>query len=95
MDERKQVGNTEVFFEQKEHIAVLAARDNGWNKEANVVAWNGGEPKIDIRDWSKDHEHMGRGITLTEKEAEKLAKALAQRFMEKQKNEVKKDQYER
>ena len=33
-------------------------------------------PKLDIRDWAPEHEKMGKGITLTEEEAEKLAKYL-------------------
>ena len=39
-----------------EHIAVLEryeGREVPWTKEINVVSWNGGEPKIDIRDWTK------------------------------------------
>lgn len=35
-------------------------------KEINVVAWNGGKPKIDVRDWNSAHDRMSRGITLTE-----------------------------
>lgn len=33
--------------------------------------------KYDIRDWSPDHEKMGKGITLSCKEAEALYKFLA------------------
>jgi hypothetical protein len=38
-----------------EHIGVLDVIDNReekWTKEVNLVAWNGGKPKIDIRDWN-------------------------------------------
>ena len=38
----------------------------------NKVAWNGNKPKWDIRDWSPDHEQMGRGITLTDQEMAKV-----------------------
>ena len=38
----------------------------------NRVSRNGGEPKYDIRDWSPDHEKMGKGITLTEAELQSL-----------------------
>ena len=33
-------------------------------------------PKLDIRVWAPEHEKMGKGITLTEEEAEKLARLL-------------------
>ena len=33
-------------------------------------------PKLDIRDWAPEHEKMGKGITLSEEEAEKLAGLL-------------------
>lgn len=72
--------NDEVRFDLMEHIGVLANKDNGWTKEVNVVAWNGGAGKIDVRDWDPEHERMTRGITLFEDEAEKLAKALAERY---------------
>ena len=42
---------TEVTFEIMEHVGVLESRADGWTKEVNIVSWNGGVPKIDIRDW--------------------------------------------
>ena len=65
-----------------EHIKVLEERNDGWTKEVNIVSWNGGPGKIDIRDWDPEHERMGRGITLFEDTAEKLAQALTQRYEE-------------
>lgn len=62
----------EVTFEIREHIGVIEARKDGWNKEVNIVAWNGGVPKVDIRDWDPGHERMTRGITLLEEDAKKL-----------------------
>jgi hypothetical protein len=65
------------------HIAVLdevGGRDEKWTKEINVVAWNGGKPKIDVRDWNESHERMSRGITLTEEQAMKMTKALVDRY---------------
>lgn len=38
----------------------------------NLVSWNEGTPKFDIRDWSPDHEHMSRGITLSADEMKSL-----------------------
>lgn len=70
----------EIQFELMEHIGVLEERENGWTKEVNIVSWNGGPGKVDIRDWDPEHERMTRGITLFEKTAEKLAEALCQRY---------------
>lgn len=76
-------GMNDISFEIMEHIGVISTNDNReqpWAKEINVVSWNGGAPKIDIRDWSSDHMRMSRGITLTEEQAEKMTMALVQRF---------------
>lgn len=54
-----------VVFEIIKHIGTIRKHENGWAKELNIVAWNGGEPKYDIRDWDAKHEYMTRGITLT------------------------------
>lgn len=57
----------ESTFEIVEHIGVIDTIDNReekWTKEVNVVAWNGGKPKIDVRDWNERHDRMSRGITL-------------------------------
>lgn len=75
-----QRNNDEVHFDLMEHIAVIGKRDSGWTREVNVVAWNGGKAKVDIRDWDPGHERMSRGITLMEDEAENLVKALAGRY---------------
>ena len=63
----------EVRFEIVERLGVLASHSTGWRKELNIIRWNGGLPKFDIRDWSPDHEHMSRGITLHMKEGKHAA----------------------
>lgn len=79
------MANNEVTFEILEHIGVIDTIDNReekWTKEVNVVAWNGGKPKIDVRDWNSDHDRMSRGITLTEQQAAALVRALFTRYVE-------------
>ena len=49
-----QKSNDEVYFDLMENIGVLTNKENGWTKEVNIVAWNGGRPKVDIRDWDPD-----------------------------------------
>ena len=63
----------DIKYEIIQELGVLSENPkSGWKKEVNLIAWNGGEPKIDIRDWAPDRKKMGKGITLTEKEAEML-----------------------
>jgi hypothetical protein len=67
----------EFKFEIKKEIAVLSSSPKtGWNKELNFVSWNGNAAKLDIRDWSPEHEKMGKGVTLTREESAILAEAL-------------------
>ena len=63
-------------YEIVEHIGVLSESPKGWRKEFNKIAWNGGAPKYDIRDWAPEHEKMGKGVTLSEEELEKLRELI-------------------
>lgn len=58
----------ELQFEIIKTYGVISEKTKGWKREINSVSWAGAEPKFDIRDWSPDHEKMGKGITLTEEE---------------------------
>ena len=51
--------------------------NKSWNKEVNLVSWNGRPAKIDIRSWQKDHQRCGKGIAVTRAEAEELVKLLS------------------
>ncbi len=66
----------DIKFEIIEEIGVLSESSKGWRKELNLVSWNGAAAKYDIRDWALEHEKMGKGITLTKEEAEKLKELL-------------------
>ena len=63
-------------FEITKHIGVLAEKTKGWKREINMISWGGAEPKIDIRDWSPDHTKMGKGISLSTEEIERLKEFL-------------------
>ncbi|MDR1941759.1 MAG: YdbC family protein [Endomicrobium sp.] len=67
---------TEIKFEIVKAIGVLSESAKGWKKEINLVKWNDRDPKYDIRDWSPEHDKMGKGVTLTEEEAKKLKELL-------------------
>ena len=68
-----------IKFEIKEKIAVLNQNQSGWNKELNIVSWNEGAPKYDIREWNEEHTLMSRGLTFNEEEMKRLVKALRER----------------
>ena len=68
----------ELKYEIRRQLAVLSENErSGWTKEVNIVSWNGGAEKMDIRDWNPDHSKMSRGVTLSEEEARILGKAIA------------------
>ncbi|HEY2422213.1 MAG TPA: YdbC family protein [Neobacillus sp.] len=66
----------EIKFEIKETVGTLSQSPKGWNKELNLISWNGKEPKYDLRDWAPDHEKMGKGVTLSVEEVRALRDLL-------------------
>ena len=63
-------------YDITEEIAVISESAKGWNRELNLISWNDREPKYDLRDWSPEHEKMGKGITLSKEELKKLRDVL-------------------
>jgi hypothetical protein len=57
--------SNEIKYEVIEKIGVISGVDKKWQKELNLISWNGREPKYDIRDWDSSHEKMGKGVTFT------------------------------
>ncbi|SFO42209.1 hypothetical protein SAMN05216515_1528 [Eubacterium pyruvativorans] len=57
-------------------IAVLSENERGYTREINLVSWNGGEVKYDIRNWHPGREKCGKGIALTRDEIFALFDAL-------------------
>lgn len=66
----------DIKYEIKEELGVLSESSKGWTKELNLISWNDGAPKYDLRDWSPNHEKMGKGITLSADEVQELYKLL-------------------
>jgi hypothetical protein len=75
--ERKNI-MPDIKFEITKHIGILSTSDKGWTKELNLVSWNDREPKYDIRDWSPEHDKMGKGVTLSKDEMAKLKDLLVE-----------------
>lgn len=66
----------EISYEIVKHIGVLSTSAKGWTKEFNLVSWNGRDAKYDIREWSPEHDKMGKGVTLSAEELETLKELL-------------------
>ncbi len=66
----------EIKYEIIESFGTLSTTPSGWTKELNIISWNGGEPKYDIRQWAPDHAKMGKGVSLSREEAEELKNLL-------------------
>ena len=67
---------SEIKYEIIKKIGVLSTSASGWAKELNLISWNDREPKYDLRDWSADHEKMGKGVTLSKEELHALKELL-------------------
>ena len=57
MKERR--GNmADVTYEIVKPLGVLSEKASGWTKELNLISWNNGPAKYDLREWSPDHRSM-------------------------------------
>ena len=69
----------DITFEIIEEIGIISSIDTGWAKELNLVRWNGGVAKYDIREWDPQHQRMSRGITLKEEEMRRILELMRKR----------------
>ena len=67
---------SDIKYEIVKQMGMLSKSGSGWTKELNLISWNDREPKYDLRDWSADHEKMGKGVTLTKEELIALKELL-------------------
>ena len=63
---------SEFKYEIKKQLGVLSTSRQGWTKEVNWISWNGRLAKIDIREWSPEHDNMSKGLSLTADEMDEL-----------------------
>lgn len=68
----------DIKYEIIKTVGVLSENAKGWTKELNLISWNDREPKYDIRDWGPNHEKMGKGVTLSNEEVQKLLEVLSE-----------------
>lgn len=66
----------DIKYEIKQQIGILSQSPKGWNKELNLISWNGKSAKYDLRDWAPEHEKMGKGVTLSAEDLRALRDLL-------------------
>ncbi len=69
----------EFKYEIIEEVGVINTSPSGWIRQVNIVSWNDGKPKLDIRDWSPDKKKMGKGISMSNEEVA-LLKVILDEF---------------
>lgn len=64
----------EFTYEVLDDYGVIGKRSGDWELRLRYVAFNGNEPKYDIRPWkdTEDGEKMGKGIQISGEELESL-----------------------
>ena len=67
---------SDIKYEIIKPIGVLSTSASGWTKELNLMRWNDGELKYDLRSWSADRKRRGKGITLSTDELSALKTML-------------------
>ncbi len=58
----------DITYDIEQRIAVLSTNARGWERQLNLISWNGNPAKYDIRDWSPDGSRMSKGISLSAEE---------------------------
>lgn len=64
-------------FQITEKVGEISVSKTGWTLELNKVSWGGRPAKFDLRNWSPDHQKMGKGVTLTDEEIKKLGEIIS------------------
>ena len=64
-----------ITYEVVEALAVLSA-SGAYEKQVNLISWNGAEPVLDIRVWNTETGKAQKGITIKQNEIEPLLDSL-------------------
>lgn len=66
----------EFKYDLYSEVAVLSETERGISTEVNIISFNEGKRKLDIRKWDKKNDRMLKGIALTKAEALLLLETL-------------------
>lgn len=67
----------DIKVEIVDSMGYITMKENGSSQQVNIVKWNGGEPKIDIRNWSPTQTPW-KGISIEPKDLDTLIALLEQ-----------------
>ncbi|NLZ56374.1 MAG: hypothetical protein GX907_04180 [Clostridiaceae bacterium] len=68
----------EITFNVIKSFGILSTSASGWSKELNLISWNEGRPKLEIRDWAPGRTKAGKGVGLTPEEVAVLKELLSE-----------------
>ena len=69
--------DNQISFEIDHMIGTLAPESkSGWNKSVGFIRWNDNTPTLDIRNMNIEKNIMGKGISLSNEEADELVDLL-------------------
>lgn len=68
---------SKITHEVTRSLAVLSVSGT-YEKQVNLISWNGADPVIDIRTWDTETGHAYKGVTIREDEVPALIDALMQ-----------------
>lgn len=72
----------EFKYELIKHYETLGSTKNGmYTTEVNLISFNGGVPKVDIRMWDRENDKMLKGVCFFKDQIPKLIEVL-QKVME-------------
>ena len=66
----------EITYDIVKKIGVIGDESGAWETQLNLISWNHGKPKYDVRKWNTETGRMSKGISLTEDELIDLAKLI-------------------
>lgn len=66
----------EFKYDLHSEVSVLSETDRGISTEVNIISFNEGKRKLDIRKWDKKNDKMLKGIALSKAEALLLYETL-------------------
>ena len=64
-----------ITCEVVQALAVLSAA-GAYEKQVNLISWNGADPVVDIRVWNTETGKAGKGLTIKPDEVPALIEAL-------------------
>ena len=66
----------DISVSVEKELGVIATKPGDMTLQINVVKWNNGKPKVDIRSWNEDRSRMSKGLGFNKYEIKVLKELL-------------------